>query len=441
MIARALERPSRFLAVAILIAGAVGAPPVGIAAAARSEGGVGAEAAAKWAERAEQELRENILPFWLKNAPDRERGGFVGRIEQDMTVHRDAPRGVLLTSRIVWTFSAAYRRFGNVEYRDMAERGYRDLIDRAWDREHGGVFWTVMPNGKSAETGKHIYGQAFALYALSEYARTFEHAEAKDRAIALYRLIEEKAADRARGGYFEGFTRDWRRAEHTLQLLGTSAPKSQNTHLHIMEAYTNLLRIWPDPELRTRQRALVELMLARVMGPKTHHLGLFFAADWSPLSREVSYGHDIEFAWLVVEAAEVLGDEALLARAKTAAVAIAEVTLRKGVDLDGGVFNEGTLTAVTKPAKDWWPQAEAVIGFLNAFELTGEKRFFDAAQRTWDFIEAKVIDRTHGDWYEALARDGTPLPRSKLSIWKCPYHNGRACLELSERLRALSPRV
>ncbi|HEX2853091.1 MAG TPA: AGE family epimerase/isomerase [Opitutaceae bacterium] len=396
-----------------------------------------APASAKLAQRADQELRENILPFWLKHAPDRQRGGFVGQIDQDMTVHRDAPRGVLLTSRIVWTFSAAYRRFGNAEYRDMADRGYRDLIDRAWDAQHGGVFWTVLPNGKPADAGKHIYGQAFAIYALSEYARAFNHAEAKERAIALYRLVEEKAGDRTHGGYFEGFTRDWRRTDKTLQLLGTRAPKSQNTHLHIMEAYTNLLRIWPDPELRQRQRVLIELMLNRVMDPKTHHLGLFFAADWSPLSREVSYGHDIEFAWLVLEAAEVLGDEILIKHAKAAAVAIADVTLRKGVDGDGGVFNEGTLTAVTKPAKDWWPQAEAAVGFLNAFQLTGEKRFFDAAVHTWDFIEAKVIDRAHGDWHGALARDGTPLSHAKLSLWKCPYHNGRACLELSDRLRSL----
>lgn len=396
-------------------------------------------AASDLAKRAEKELRENILPFWLKHAPDRERGGFVGQIDQDMTVRPSAPRGVLLTSRILWTYSAAHRRYGAAEYRDMADRGYRDLIDRGWDQQHGGVFWSVTPDGKPAEAGKHIYGQAFALYALSEYARAFNHAEAKDRAIALYRLIEEKAADRegAQGGYFEGFSRDWRPSERTLQLLGTSAPKSQNTHLHIMEAYTNLLRIWPDAGLRARQQALIDLMLTRVMDPKTHHLGLFFAANWAPLSHEVSYGHDIEFAWLIVEAAEVVGDEALLKRARGAAVAIAEVTLRKGVDSDGGMFNEGTLTAVTKPTKDWWPQAEAAVGFLNAFQISGEKRFFDAAVRSWGFIEAKIVDRVHGDWYEAVARDGTPLPRSKLSVWKCPYHNSRACLELSERLARL----
>lgn len=426
------RRIATVLAVVVAAAGVV-CPHRAFAAAAPAD----IAAAAKLAERADRELRENILPFWLKHAPDRERGGFVGQIDHDMTVHRDGPRGVLLTSRIVWTFSAAHRRFGNAEYREMADRGYRDLLDRAWDKQHGGVFWTVMPDGRPAEAGKHIYGQAFALYALSEYARAFNHTEAKERAIALYRLIEAKAGDRVHGGYFEGFTRDWRPAEKTLQLLGTSAPKSQNTHLHIMEAYTNLLRIWPDPELRVRQRALVELMLTRVMDSKTHHLGLFFAADWSPLSHEVSYGHDIEFAWLVVEAAEGLGDEALLKRAKTAAVAIADVTLRKGVDADGGVFNEGTLTTVTKPAKDWWPQAEAAVGFLDAFQLSGEKRFYDAAVRSWNFIEARVIDRAHGDWHGALARDGTPLPHAKLSVWKCPYHNGRACLELSERLRAL----
>jgi cellobiose epimerase len=390
-----------------------------------------------FAAQTEAELRENILPFWMRHAPEGEQG-FVGRIGHDMTRHPQAPRGVLLTSRILWTFSAAQGRYPTPGYAGMARRAYRDLVERGLDSEHGGAFWTVSPTGEPVDARKHVYGQAFALYALSEYARAFDQSEAKERAIQLFRLVEKHARDHRHGGYFEAFDRTWRRDTAALRLLGTGAPKSQNTHIHIMEAYTNLLRVWPDPELREAQRALIELMLTRILNPATNHLQLFFREDWTPVSHEISYGHDIELSWLVVEAAEVLGDEALVARAKAAAVAMAEATLREGVDRDGGVFNEGGPHGVTKDTKDWWPQAEAAVGFLNAYEISGDVRFFDAARQTWAFVAKHVVDRERGDWHESLSRDGTPLPRTKLSVWKCPYHNGRACLELAARLRALA---
>jgi mannobiose 2-epimerase len=390
------------------------------------------------AQSAERELRGNILPFWLARARDEKRGGFYGRIAQDMTVYPDEPRGTLLTNRILWTFSSSYRRFQDPEYLKMAQWALRDLQAHGWDREHGGLFWTVTPDGQPVQSIKHVYDQAFGIYSLAEYYRATQDRSALDRAIELYHLIEAKARDPRHGGYFEAFTRDWKRDDEAgRRLLGGRGVKSQNTHIHVLEAYTNLLRVWPDPALRADLGALLELMLTKVVDPRSHHLILFFNEDWTPVSDEISYGHDIELSWLIVEAATVLGDETALARARTTAVEMAAATLAKGVDADGGIFNEGNPERVTNPNKDWWPQAEGAVGFLNAYAITHEARFLAAAEKTWNFIETKCVDRKNGDWYESMTRDGTPILKNKLSVWKCPYHNSRSCLEITERAEAL----
>ena len=387
------------------------------------------------ANGAEQELRSNILPFWLKHTRDRERGGFYGMIDQQMNVRQNAPRGALLTSRILWTFSAAYRTYRDPEYLEMARWAYRDLMDKFRDREFGGLYWSISADGKPEQTIKQVYGQAFGIYALAEYYRATGEQPALDEAIAIYRLVERHAHDAKMGGYFDALNREWQPQKRNF--LGP-APKSQNSHIHIMEAFTNLLRIWPDDGLRRRQRELIDLMLTRIIDPRTNHLVLFMKNDWTPVGDEFSYGHDIELSWLLVEAAEQLGDPALLARVKPAALAIARVTLAEGVDRDGAVFNEGTAHGVTNFNKDWWPQAEAAVGFLNAYQLSRDPKYFVAAQRSWNFIGEKMIDRKNGDWFESLQRDGTPLRRAKVSIWKCPYHNSRSCLELIERMHQLT---
>ena len=389
--------------------------------------------------RAEKELRGNILPFWLKNARDRDRGGFRGAIDQQMNIQKDSPRGALLTSRILWTFSAAYRRYHDPEYLEMARWAYRDQMENFRDREHGGLFWSITPDGKPLDAHKQIYGQVFGLYALSEYYRATGEPPALAEAISIYRLVDQHAHDARDRGYFDTLTREWQPQKNTGQtLLGPGeAPKSQNSHIHIMEAFTSLLRVWPDAGLRARERELIELMLTRIVDERTHHLVLFMKADWTPIGEEFSYGHDIELSWLLVEAADVLGDPALIARVRPVALAIARTTAAEGVDTDGGIVNEGNARGWTNTNKDWWPQAEAAVGFLNAYQLSGDPKFFAATVRTWNFIDAKFVDRLHGDWYESLKRDGTPLPRMKLSVWKCPYHNSRSCLELIERLERL----
>lgn len=399
-------------------------------------GGATATDLQQLANSAEKELRGNILPFWLKHARDRERGGFYGGIDQQMNVRENAPRGALLTSRILWAFSAAYRTYHDPEYREMARWAYCDLMDKFRDREFGGLYWSISADGKPEQTVKQVYGQVFGIYALTEYYRATGEQPALDEAIAIYRLLEQHAHDGKNGGYFDALDREWEPQKRNF--LGPGS-KSQNSHIHIMEAFTNLLRVWPDEGLRVRQRELIELMLTRIIDPRTHHLVLFMKNDWTPVGEEFSYGHDIELSWLLVEAAEQLGDPVLLARVKPISLALARVTLAEGVDRDGAVFNEGNARGPTDRNKDWWQQAEAAVGFLNAYQLSDDPDYLGAAKHSWNYIQQKFVDRKNGDWFESLDRDGTPRRGMKVSVWKCPYHNSRSCLELIDRLGKRSP--
>lgn len=389
--------------------------------------------------RIEAELRGNILPFWMKHTVDRERGGFYGEISNDLTVNRDAERGALLTSRILWTFSSAYRRYGDTDYLQMAKWAYADLLKRFWDGQHGGLIWSASADGKPLRMRKQIYGQAFGIYALVEYYSASREQEALDRAIQIYRLLESHCRDREHGGYFEAYTRDWVLEQDVrLSEVDLNEPKSQNTHLHVMEAYTNLLTVWPDPGLRAAQVALVEVMITRILDPMTFHLGLFFSEAWQPRSNRISFGHDIEAAWLLHEAADVIGDEALLQRVRDIALQIARVTHAQAIDVDGALLYEADPRGLTNTTKEWWPQAEAAVGFLDAYQIGGDKRFLETTLRLWDFIESKLVDKTHGEWFRSVDREARATSNEpKVSFWKCPYHNGRACMELADRLRAL----
>jgi mannobiose 2-epimerase len=393
---------------------------------------------AEFARSAEQVLRENILAFWLRYAPDQVAGGFYGLVKDDLTAVKSESKGSLLTCRILWTFSAAYRRYHDPAYLEMARRAYNDLLTRFWDEQNGGIYWSVSADGKPLNTSKQIYDQVFGIYALSEYYQVTSDQAVLDRAITLYRVVEKYAHDPVNGGYFEVFTRDWQRSRPTTSVVNSISTKSQNTHLHVMEAFTKLLRVWPDAGLKANHQALLELMLTRIYDSKTHHLRLFMTDDWTLRSDGFSYGHDIEAAWLMTEAASVLGDSGLIVKTRSVAVEIAETTLKEGVDRDGGVFNEGNASGVTDASKDWWPQAEAVVGFLNAYQISGDKRFFDAASNSWAFIEKRLVDRERGEWFQSVSRDGVVQQQPKISLWKCPYHNSRSCMEIMDRLASLA---
>jgi mannobiose 2-epimerase len=387
----------------------------------------------------EGELNNDILPFWLKYTRDRERGGFYGEIRNDLTIKKNAPRGALLTSRILWTFSSAYRQNHDPACLEMARWAYDDLLARFWDKENGGLVWSVKADGKPVDTRKVTYGQAFGIYALAEYHRASGDHTALEHAIELYKTIESHSHDMTHGGYFEEYNQEWKRLPNWRQRYVSPFAKSQNTLLHVMEAYANLLRVWPDPGLRTNLYDLTEVMLTRVLNPASHHLRLYLDEDWTPRSDEISFGHDIEFSWLVLETAEVLGDADLIARTKAVTVEVARATLAEGVDADGAILSEAGPKGLTNTNKEWWEQAEGVVGFFNAYQLSGDPRFLAASRRCWDFIDAHVIDHKRGEWYNLLDRNCRVISPDKVSLWKCPYHDGRCCMEMIERLNAVLP--
>lgn len=391
------------------------------------------------AAQIDSDLRRNILPFWINRVVDHAGGTFHGELTNELVVDRTVERGALLSSRILWTYAAAAREYKDPSYLAMADHAYADLMTRFHDPVSGGFYWSIASDGKVLRDRKQVYGQAFAIYALSEYHAATGRREALEHAIATFRLIEAHTREPVHGGYLEAFGRNWEPiADVRLSDVDQNDPKSQNTLLHIMEAYTNLLRVWPDPGLRRALGALVEIMLTRVVNPATGHLGLFFANDWTLNSDKISYGHDIEAAWLLTEAAQVLDDPALTARIHALAVKIAQVTLAEGMDADGGIYNQGGPAGITDDNKEWWPQTEAVVGFLNAYQLARDERYLTAARRTWEFIDRHLIDRQHGEWFRGVTRAGQLLAdQPKVSFWKCPYHNGRMGLEAVRRLRAI----
>ena len=391
-------------------------------------------------ERVERELLGDILPFWLNYAVDHEFGGFRGQIANDLTIDPLAHKGLILNARILWTFAKAYQVYRDEVYLRTARRAYEYLQHFFWDAELGGVYWMVDHLGNPVETKKRIYGQAFTVYALAEYAAASAEKEPLEKAIALHRMIEDASHDAQNGGYFETYERDWKLAgEQRLSEVDMDEKKSMNTHLHLLEAYANLLRLWNEDELRKRLRELLRIFLDRIIDPETHHFRMFFDEVWRDRSDRFSFGHDIEGSWLICEAAEVLGDTAILEEARKAAVSMAQAVYEQAVDNDGGLFYEGRGKEIIDTDKHWWPQAEAVVGFLNAYELSGRDFFLKASQNSWQFIEKFIVDRQHGEWYWKVSRDGTPSnDKYKVDPWKCPYHNSRTCFEVMERLDNLA---
>jgi cellobiose epimerase len=387
-------------------------------------------------QRIEADLRGNILPFWMNHALDRENGGYYGAVSNDLTIDNTVPRSAVVAARILWTFSAAYRAYADPTALDAARHAYAYLTGPLWDEQYGGVYWSVEPDGRPANDRKHTYAQAFAIYGLSEYFRATGDPTARTRAHGLFHQVESSSYDPVNGGNIECLSREWGRlADMRLSAKEPNSRKSMNTLLHLMEAYTNLLRAWPDPQVKLKQAALIEAFLDHIIDPQTGHFRLFFDDAWHSLEPVVSFGHDIEGAWLLVEAAETSGDHRLLARARSAAVQMASAVYAEGRDRDGSILYEGDLTDPRSFQKHWWGNCEGMVGFYTVYQLCGREEFARAALQCWDYIEAHHIDRVHGDWFKVLDRSGSPLPgQPKVGPWECPYHHARACLEMLKKI-------
>jgi len=387
-------------------------------------------------DKMEQDLKQDILPFWMDKAADPIRGGYYGEILNDGTVREEAPRCLILTARLIWTFSAAYRILKEPRYLEAANRAHAYFMKDFWDTTYDGAYYLVDVNGKPLDAKKFVYGQAFVIYALSEHYRATGHQDSLDKAVVLFKRLEDHAYDQEHQGYIEALDTNWdnRRLLYRSNINPTEGSKTMNTHLHLLEAYTNLTRVWRTPEVLEKLKGLITVMTTHILDAQTAHFKLYFTDDWQSLSDEVSFGHDIEGSWLLLEAAEVLGDPEVLKAVKPLVLGMAEAALTEGMDPDGAMEYEADAQGVIIDSrKSWWVQAEAIAGFYNAYQLSGEARYFEAALGVWRYVEDHLIDREQGDWFSYAHDKGDPRG-VKVSGWKCPYHNARACFEIIERV-------
>ncbi len=382
-------------------------------------------------EFALKEMNNNILPFWSREVIDSINGGFTGAIDQDGNAMAGSPKGLIMNARILWTFSAVYNFNREPEYLELATRAYNFIEDYFADHEYGGYYWKVDATGGAPDTKKQTYAQAFVIYAFSEYFKACGSEEVLQNAQRLFEVVEKHCVDRVYGGYFEAFSREWQFIEdNRLSDKDMNEKKTMNTHLHVLEAYTSLLQVWENDAVREQLRELIEIFAGKIADSENFHLKLFFDEKWQSKSGMISYGHDIESAWLINEAAMVLGDNALLRRSEELCCSMAEAVV-PGINGEGGLAHEVDSDGSGDGELEWWAQAEAVVGFLNAFRISGNSEFLDIAVGVKRFTEKYFIDHSNGEWFYRLDKNGTPLPGfDKAGFWKCPYHNIRMCLEI-----------
>lgn len=380
---------------------------------------------------------ERLLEFWATEVvkPD---GSFHGVVDSLGHSQPAAPRGLILGMRLLWTFARAARvglRPGEGD-RQIADRLYQFVSKAFWDPQHLGFYWAIDAAGNPIQDHKHLYGQAFAIYALAEYAQLSGSSEALRWAQLTYEVVEDYGSDREYGGYQESFTRTFELddASRLSTINHGGAAKTMNTHLHMLEAYTRLYQVWPNPTLKQRLGDLLETMRVHIVDQDHYHFHCFLDRQWNPLSHESSFGHDIEGSWLMLEAAQALGDPTREAVFKDLALAMVDRVWDEGMDEDHGLMNEGLEGRIIDDQKHWWPQAEAVVGLVNAYEISHEGRYLERASQVWAFIEQYFADREVGEWHARLTRDRHPILNNKADAWKCPYHNTRACLEVIARL-------
>ena len=371
-------------------------------------------------------LEQKIIPFW-EALMDKAYGGYYGYVGSDLQLNREANKGCILNSRILWFFSVASAVLGRPDLRAYADHAYA-FFSRFEDRENGGVFWSVTFDGKPADTTKHTYCQAFAVYGLAAYYRLTGNPEVLEKALSLFRLMETKCRDR--GGYLEaqtaGFTPE---SNEKLSKNGVLASRTMNTLLHVIEAYAELYRSRPDEEVRRAGEAGLRLCLNRIMNPEKHRLEVFFDAAWHPLLDMQSFGHDIEAAWLLWDAAETLIPEAEREPWKVMCLDLLQSVTERAYT-DHGIHYE-SVSGRINPLRAWWPQAETMLGFDFGRRITQDPVWLERMEQQWDYLSRVFIDpRDGGEWFNELYEDGSVIGKPEADEWKCPYHNGRMCLRL-----------
>jgi cellobiose epimerase len=380
---------------------------------------------------------DNILEYWSKHTIDPKNGGFIGQIDCNEHINLEAEKGSVLNARILWSFSAAYQITKDEEHKKTAKNSFEFIINNFYDKENGGIYWSINADTTPKDTKNQIYALAFIIYGMTEYYDISNDERALTFSVILYNRIQKHSYDPIHKGYFEAFTCDWQPIED-LRLSDKDAneKKTMNTHLHIVEAYANLYKVWKDETLKKDIIELLEVIETYFINEETGHLRLFFDENWIEKPDVISYGHDIEAAWLLLQCAEISGDSALIERYKKYAILLTDATI-EGIDpIDGGLWYElepeqNKLIA----EKHWWPQAELMIGFYNAYQLTNDQKYLDVVLKNWGFVKNHLLDKQNGEWFWGVYEDYSLIQKDKVGFWKCPYHNSRACIELIHRIK------
>jgi len=383
-------------------------------------------------EFAQKELLNNILPYWSLKTIDTYNEGFIGKIDEKNHSDFNADKGLILNARILWTFSAVSGKINDLLYKNLASRAFDYILRFFYDKEYNGFYWKLNYKGIPIETKKQIYAQAFVIYALSEYYLLTDSQESLNKAIETFALIEKYSYDNIFNGYLEAFDREWRLIDDLrLSTKDMNEKKTMNTHLHILEAYTNLFRIYKNDELKNKIIGLLDIFYDHILDKSDYHYNLFFDEEWNLKSNLISFGHDIEGSWLMLEAAETIGDQNLIEKFKSVAVKMADACLE-------GIYLSGALSQDVERGKnilsretEWWVQAEAVVGFFFAYKVSGRIDFLETAYKVAQFIQDYIVDREYGEWVNLVSSNGEAIPgNDKVGFWKCPYHNARMCIEL-----------
>ncbi len=384
----------------------------------------------------ETHLKEKLIPFW-EGLKDKENGGYYGYMGYDLAIDTHYEKGCILNSRILWFFSNAYMLLGEDHLKDAAEHAYKFLKDCCIDKENGGVYWSVTYNGKISDDTKHTYNQAFAIYALSSYYDAIKDEEALKIAEELFNLIEEKCTDEY--GYLEAFSRTFEPAGNDkLSENGVMADKTMNTLLHVFEAYTEYYRASHNEKAAARLRFMLDIFKNNVYNEKLGRQEVFFDQKYTPLIDLYSYGHDIETAWLLDRGLEVLGDSGYIEMFAPVTHALA-VNIYNHAFVNGSVLNEAE-NGINDTTRVWWVQAESIVGFINeGMKIPGtdeSSKYFKAAEALWEYIKEFIIDKREGsEWFWSVNADGEPCQKPIVEPWKCPYHNGRMCIEIVRRMK------
>lgn len=385
------------------------------------------------ADKCRKELTERIVPFWNRLRDD-ENGGFYGFMDNDLNVDKTADKGVILTSRILWFYSSCYRTLGDEYLLDNARHAY-EFLKKCVDTVNGGVWWMMTYDGKPSDTMKHTYNQAFAIYALSAYYLASRDKTALDLALELFHTVEDKCRDDV--AYLEAMSEDWKVVPNdALSENGLMADKTMNTVLHLIEAYTVLLEACENGEsahIEERLMFLLQITEDKIFNGSQNRLRVFFDREFNEIGDIHSYGHDIEASWLIDRACEVIGERRFMAKWRFIDLRIAENIYDIAFE-NGAVNNERENDKIDKK-RVWWVQAESVVGFVNAFQQGGDKKFLDAADKVLEWIETKQADkRENSEWWGEVDFDGKPMQTvNMVNPWKCPYHNGRMCIEVINR--------